>query len=413
MTKSNTIKQLLLTTGGRAWRKSSVLLFAVLLMLATAGCEREPMLHLHRSGNVDVDIPIVELELDVYWDYDINFGIDYNWREEWYYGWDDRDREVFGEMGYTKPAEFQLRRYHTGNEARAPHTNVQRHHVKGYRFSDFFDFGYWDLLAWNDIQTIDGIQSLLFDEESTLDSVWAMTNQTMHPSRYQAPRFTRSFYQPEALFSGYDQAEYISPDREGFVYDPERDVWVKTTNLTLYPCTYIYLTQVILHNNRGRVDGVDGTANLSGMARTANLNTGTAGRDPITVHYNVLLKNGCDMKGEAVDIIGGRLLTFGMCNINGSRVDTRGGYPVYTKGGETFVDDGNHHYMDVNMVFNNGFDSTFVFDVTEQVRKRFKGGVLTVELDMDTVSIPSRGGGSGFDAVVKDYEDGGTHEFEM
>jgi hypothetical protein len=65
------------------------------------------------------------------------------------------------------------------------------------------------------------------------------------------------------------------------------------------------------------------------------------------------------------------------------------------------------------MQFNNGMDSTFVFDVTKQVKERYKGGVITVELDMDTVPIPQRSGGSGFKAVVKDFEDGGTHEFEM
>ena len=64
------------------------------------------------------------------------------------------------------------------------------------------------------------------------------------------------------------------------------------------------------------------------------------------------------------------------------------------------------------MQFNNGLDSTFVFDVTDQVRHRYKGGVLTVELDMDSISIPRRPGGSAFDAVVEDYEEV-THEFEM
>ena len=49
-------------------------------------------------------------------------------------------------------------------------------------------------------------------------------------------------------------------------------------------------------------------------------------------------------------------------------------------------------------------DSTMVFDVTDQVRKHYKGGVITVELDVDTVPIPTRPGGSGFNAVVKDYE---------
>ena len=58
-------------------------------------------------------------------------------------------------------------------------------------------------------------------------------------------------------------------------------------------------------------------------------------------------------------------------------------------------------------------DSTFVFDVTDQVRRKFRGGVITVELDVDTRKMPRRSGGSAFDAVVLDYEDGGTHEFEM
>ncbi len=422
----------LLATAIKACRRAVVTIMVMVTML-TASCEREPMLYLHGDGNdVNLDIPIVELELQVFWDYTLDFGMDYDWRKEWYYGWDERDKEVFGELGYTKPDNFHLRRYHTGDSARAPHTNVQKHTIKGYTFSSQFDFGYWDLLAWNDIETIDGIQSLVFDEETTLDSVWAWTNQTMHPSRYQAPRFTRSFYQPEQLFSGYDQAEYISPDYEGFTYDEDRKMWIKTANMWLYPTTYIYLTQVILHNNRGRVDNVDGIANLSGMARTVNLNTGVAGADAITTHYNVLFKEDCDMNGEAVDIIGGRLLSFGMCNVNGSRVDARGktkgatnytngavvgttpnGMPLYAKDNEILVDDGKHHYMDVTMVFNNGLDSTFVFDVTDQVRKRYKGGVLTVELDMDTVSIPTRGGGSGFDAVVKDFEEADIPEFEM
>ena len=76
------------------------------------------------------------------------------------------------------------------------------------------------------------------------------------------------------------------------------------------------------------------------------------------------------------------------------------------------VKDEASHYLDVTMQFNNGMDSTFVFDVTDQVRRRWKGGVITVELDMDTVGVPSRSGGSAFDAVVKDFEEE-THEFGL
>ena len=114
-------------------------------------------------------------------------------------------------------------------------------------------------------------------------------------------------------------------------------------------------------------------------------------------------KQNRDMKGQSVDIAGGRLMTFGMCNLN-TRNKTR------SEGEE---EEKERHYMDVTMLFNNGLDSTFVFDMTDQVQKLYKGGVLTIELDMDTIPVPIRPGGSAFDAVVKDYEDGGTWEFPM
>ena len=65
------------------------------------------------------------------------------------------------------------------------------------------------------------------------------------------------------------------------------------------------------------------------------------------------------------------------------------------------------------MQFNNGMDSTFVFDVTDTIRKYPNGGIITYILNVDSIPIPRRSGGSGFDAVVKDTEDGGTWEFDM
>ena len=171
--------------------------------------------------------------------------------------------------------------------------------------------------------------------------------------------------------------------------------------MVLQPITYIYLTQVIVHHNKGRIVGVDGLANLSGMARSSTLNSGRAGEDAITVSFKTHWKRDCDMNGESVDIAGGRLLTFGICGQNSNRLRSA-----------SDVRDESRHYFDLKMQFNNGLDSTFVFDVTDQVRQRYKGGVLTVELDMDTVPIPKRPGGSAFNAVVEEYKEE-THEFEM
>ncbi len=394
--------------------------------MVIASCEREPMLHLHTpGGDYEYEFPEIEFELDVYWDYELDYGVSYNWRDEWFYG---DDPSLYAQIGYTKPERFELRRYHTGDTPDAPHTHRQEHYINGYSFRERFDWGYWDLLLWNQIVDQGDGQALQIEE--TMDSVVFHTPQTPYPTRHtRGTRFTRSFYQPEELFSCYKQDELISRELEGFEFDSVRNVYVKRDSLDLHPSTYIYLTQVILHNNRGRVSQVDGNANLSGMARSVNINTGRAGDDAITTYYNVGMKKNVLIRRKArqyatedVDIIGGRVLSFGMCGIDGSRVNvpkrskanipegavmgvTASGQNVYNRNNETHIDDGNHHYMDVTMHFSTGGDSTFVFDVTDQVRRRWKGGVLTVELDMDTISIPSRGGGSGFDAEVEDYEE--------
>lgn len=377
-------------------------LVGLIALTALMGCSPEPPLHLYDAEEVVVDVPLVDLDLQVYWDYEMAFGIDYDWQAEWYYGWDDDDIGLWGDIGYTIPSLFELRRYYTANKPYGDHTGVLATQVSGTHFQGRYDWGFWDILCWNHITTIDGIQSIIFDEETSLDSVTAETNHTMRSSRYNAPKFVYAFHAPEPLFAAYERAIEINESLEGFVYDKERNVYVKKLDMTLEPITYIYLTQVILHNNRGRVVSADGSASLSGMARSTTLNTGRAGSDAITVDYRARMKTDCDKDGEKVDIIGGRLLTFGICNLNANKISRADEVP-----------DTHPHYMDINMLFNNGMDSTFVFNVTSQVRQRYKGGVITIELDMDTIPIPTRGGGSGFDAVVKPIEDGGTHEFEM
>ena len=364
-------------------------------------CIREPELHLFDGGDIEIELPLVELELDAYWDYEMSYGITYDWRAEWYYGWYAVDQELFGSLGYTEPSVFHLRRYFTGSTPLANHTSVVANTITGKSFYGKYSWGFWDILVWNDVNTIGGVQSLNFDEQTSLDYVLAYTNQTMVASRYEAPKYTRAFYEPEPLFSAYHQGIEIDRELTGFEYDPIRNVYVKKLDMLLEPITYIYLTQVILHHNRGKIVGIDGSGMLSGFARSTVVNTGISGEDIITVYFNTRFKKNCDMNGEPVDIAGGRLLTFGISGQNANRI----------KHIEDVKDKANH-YLDITMQFNNGMDSTFVFDVTDQVRKRWKGGVITVELDMDTVRIPSRSGGSAFDAVVKEFEEE-THDFPL
>lgn len=378
-------------------------------------CQREPMLYLHDGGSdITMKLPEIDLDLDVMWNYLFKYDVEYDWKSEWYYGWDDTDLSLFGPIGYTEPTVFDIRRYYNGANPSASHSAPYAHLIQGTYLAAKYDYGFWDILAWNDIQTPDGVQSVRIDETSTYDYVTASTGQTMHSAAYNAPAYTKAFYQPEELFAGYESKIEINKALDGFTYDEATNTWERHLQMTLQPMTYIYLLQVILHHNNrnGRIiTSIDGSANLSGMARMVTLNSGLTGSDAITVNTNMRMK--FDQEGrdkETVDIIGGRVLTFGIPKLNPYQLDTRSYTESLKKVAE--VDLNNRHYLDLEMQFYNGMDSTFVFDVTDQVRKLYRGGVITVELDMDHVPIPSHSGGSGFDAVVKDYEEK-KWEFDM
>ncbi len=377
-----------------------LLMLSVMVFTLTTSCEREPLLHLHRE-EIDIKLPIVDYELDVVWDYELIYGFSYDWRAEWYYG---EDPQLFGGegddiLGYRKPSVFELRRYYTGDVPNAPHTQKEEFLIKGYHFTHHYNWGFYDILVWNEITPVepDDAVSIHIDETTTLDSVFAYTNSTTRnvslPNKSKA---TRSRYQPEELFSAYDRAEEIDRNLTGFVWDPERNLYVKNLSAALYPLTYIYLTQIILHDNDGRIIGVDGNADLSGMASSTNVNTGHTGSEPIPVYYNCNMKRHIDVKGEDVDIVGGRVMTFGICNQNNYHI---------SRGPISEEKDADRHYIDCTFLFNNGSEKTMSFDVTDQVRTLYKGGVLTVHINAKDIEIPDKKGGSGFDAVVEEEEE--------
>lgn len=224
--------------------KSLQRLCLALCCLAVAGCEREPVLNLHQGGpDIEIGIPEVDLDLNVVWNYLFNYDTEYNWQAEWIYGWDDTDQSLFGPIGYTAPSAFEVRRYFTGNVPFGTHASPYKHFVSGQHVRAKYDFGYWDILAWSNINTPDGVQNIRIDERSTYDYVTAYTGQTMNPSPYAAPQFPHSFYQPEELFAGYDRGIEINRNLNGFTFDEERNCWVRQLEMTLQPVTYIYLRE--------------------------------------------------------------------------------------------------------------------------------------------------------------------------
>lgn len=403
-------------------RKLLTVLFSLLTfnlsLLTFTSCDREPpLLLVDREIKVEFENSRVILDIDVLWEYELF----YDWRTEWTYGWDEQDDYLFGKWEIQEPHTFNVRRYFTEDDPDAPHTSVLSSIVNGTRIQDKYKLGYYDILLWNDVETIDGVQSLHFDEETTLEYVTAYTNQaSSHTSvPHHAPVDSQpykpgyAFYQPEFLFAGDYDDLHVSDDPAD--YDSlivETNTWYKFVPIIMTPVTYIYLTQVIIHNNNNRITGVDGSGNLTGLARSVNLKSHISSTQDISVNYPVRIKkhlaynDTIHHREEDVDVIGGRTITFGLTGINPYQV---------TRASSSFQqieDSPIPNFLEVNMLFYNGSDSTFVFDVTDQVKQRYKGGVITIHIDADEIPIPGIGGGSLFDAEIEDYEEE-THEFDM
>ena len=382
-------------------RQRIATMFAVIALALTASfcisCERKP-LFLHDESHIDLEFPMVEVELEAYWDYEIGMGIHYDWHTEWFYGFDADGELTETNIAYQIPDGYNLYLYRK-NETYDTHipSDSRRTDVDGTTYSGTFTWGWWDILAWSKLPKDVEVASIVVDEDDPMYNITARTN-IAQLSQARTRSITRGEIrnQPDQLFAGYyENADVFEPlDQHGFLWNDTLQRWRKQIDMRLEPLTYIYLTQVILHHNQGRVVGTDGTGLLSGMAREVKLMTGVTGTDTVNVEYNTRFKLGCKKDDETVDIIAGRLLTFGLPNINANRVASR-----------AEIEADGRHYLEANLLFNNGADTTLVFDVTDQVQQRYRGGVITVELDMTKIPTPGRRDGfSSFDAVVADYD---------
>jgi len=388
-------------------------LFRLMLIFIVMCCSQqftsciEPPLHLP-GQELLTEMPAVETQLNVVWD------VEADWQTKWYYGWDVVDDSIWGSIGYTEPSSFQIRRYFTGDNAGAAHTDVDAFSIRGNSFRRYFSFGYYDILMWSDIDSKDGTQVLVIDEK--LDNVTATTTGTRGLSRIISRLIDGSevidntdIYglknQPEIFYAAYPEDIYISRNLSDYTYDPVEKIYLKKIEAKLVPRVYIYLVQIILVNNDGRVKGINGNAAMSSMASGTNVNTGHTNNIPSIIYFNTRLKRNRAFKDEndidkVGDIIGGKFTTFGLCDMESY---TRQGH-IYT-GSRTAL----NNYLFFDIVFSNDGVKTYSVDVTEQCQKQAHGGVITVYIDcggMEPPPDPEEGGtGSLFIPTVEDYKE--------
>ena len=184
-------------------------------------------------------------------------------------------------------------------------------------------------------------------------------------------------------------------------YDEENKCWVKHLKSELHPLVYIYLVQIVLHNNDGRVVGTSGDAAVSAFASSTSVNTGHTGYTPCIVYYGTRMKKGLSTaEGETVDVIGGKLTTFGLCDMDPYWTDGRAEY----SGSRSDL----QNYLYFTLRFSNETSKTMLLPVTDQCQRQSHGGVITVHVDCRNIDLPDPGDpGSGnlFVPTIEDYTD--------
>ena len=374
-----------------------IILFSILGLTSCI----EPPLHLP-GQNIEVPLPQVETELEIIWDHEVNLS------SEWYYGWDLKDDSIWGGLGYPTPTRYEVRRYYKGNNMYAKHDKMDAFTTNTSRFRRYFQFGYYDMLFYSDIDSEDGTQVLVMNE--TLDSIVATTTGTRGISRsiieksYANDNDKSSaiglLNQPEIFYGAYPQNIFISSNLADYEYDPEENIYIKHLEANLHPLVYIYLVQFILYNNEdGKIKGINGNAALSSMASSTNVNTGHTSNRPALVYFNTRMKKNIIVKGRRSDVIGGKLTTFGLCDNE-----------PFTRSGAHYVGSRYNlkNFLYYDLIWKDGQVKTYEFDVTDQCMEQAHGGILTVWIDVSKLTPPDpiqTGSGSLFIPTVEDYKE--------
>ena len=336
--------------------------FSQMLSLLLASCIKPD---LHEMALKEE--PMIQMELEMEIETEVS--------TDWNFGWDTPLDPTWETPTSEAPNEFQVRRYYNGENPEAPHTDVEAFSIIGTSFQSRFHFGYYDLLFWSEIESEDGSQVVVIQEDK--DAVIATTTGTKGLTRavlslidadelIETDGIIGMKNQPEVFYSAYTKEVYISNNPSDYNYDEKTNTYSKVIKSSLRPVVYTYLIQIVLLNNDGRIKDVNGNGAISGMASAKDLMTGLTNSTPTVVYLTTTMEHDKEYDGKKCDIIGGKFTTFGLCD------------------GQSGVS--NHLLFD--LVFDNGAVKTFAVEVTDQLQEQTQGGVITLTIDCGEVEEP-------------------------
>lgn len=341
----------------------------LLLFLATFSITSciEPPLHLP-GQEMKIILPQVDTDIDVAWDVHTDVQVKYH------FGWDETDAALWDSLEYPMPKLIEVRRYYIGENPDGAIVGKDGFTIDTPSFRKYFQFGYYNLLFWSDVDFKGESPNVQIDE-SNPNNVIAYTNGSkgFNGRSENDDAIIGLHDQPEMMYGAYPKDVHISENLNDYEYDAENNVYIKHIEAILKPLVYMYLVQIVLHNNESIVQDVDGNAAITSLARGTIVNTGHTLDDACMVYMPTRMKKGIKIDGEEVDIVGGRLNTFGLCDME--RYDSNKGTTY--QGGRSDL----HNYIYFDLTLADGTVKTYRREITDQMKKQAYGGIITIDID--------------------------------
>lgn len=353
----------------------TAVLFACAL-ICTSGCERKPLYLRISQAQIKVQL---DLELELVW------GL--SWKTEWQYTWDE-SISTYGPIGYTTPEWVRATIYGLNTETGSRISQfTQNFSADGGRVS-LVPGSWYDILFYNA-----GTEYILFDTDknNTYYTATTRTGETKVYSRAtaaasQPTRTYTDYKQPDELIGVMTDSIFVSenPDEyEKVINENGEMTYIYKIEAELEPYSFIYLFQVMLVNNTDsvgrRVTGGSGMT-VTGLSRGTELFSRKTFDDVISITLDEMKPTQNDIfltlpdSTKAVgDVFAARMVTWGLPGINPIKE-----FRNPDEDGVEYPDD---NWVNLCLKLRNGGEYVVSYDITEQMRAKPAGGVITIVVD--------------------------------
>lgn len=346
--------------------RNKILIF-ILAVIVFSSCERK-QLYLRGDCAINVNITSqidVRDYVDIYW----NPG----WRDSLIYDWNKTNET----LGYTFPNEAELVIF-DGNQYTVNRLKTNMRQLVDVELNKTYNF-----LIYN--------SNPPYTESSYVGGRYYIETPVIHGIKNPFGDNYETCECPGDVFSAYIKNIHLSDDITDYeeAYDGEKLIYVYNIDADIVPVSYIYIIQFIIvnddHSEVIEVENITGFT-ISGICAKKNLFTNEGVYSGKKQVRTTNIKPG-QLYGDSL-IFASRLTVLGLLPDDDSSWSTYHNYLYYTG---------------IDIITKSYGSISGIIDITEQLNKNPKGGIITIKLNNSDLKKASKDE-TGFGVELSDWE---------